>query len=148
MGATKDFYCDVLGCKLVADEHIEIHGGGVIRQVSFDVGESQYIVFMEVKGVDGISSDYDTSINRALGVPAGMYHYSLRVATLDELTDKARIIASRGVDVSEITDLGHAKSIFLRDPNGLQLELSVKVRDFDESDIGRVTKAEVARSAS
>lgn len=147
MEATTDFYCNVLGCRLVADERIEIGEGGVIRQVSIDVGESQYIVFMEAKGVKDISNTYDTSINCALGVPAGMYHYALRVATLDELASKAKLITSRGWDVSEITDLGHAKSIFLHDPNGLQLELSVKIRDFNECDIGRVTKAEVARSA-
>lgn len=147
MEATTDFYCNVLGCRLVADERIEIGEGGVIRQVSIDVGEGQYMVFMEAKGVKSISDNYDTSINRALGVPAGMYHYALRVATLAELATKAKTIASLGWDVSEITDLGHAKSVFLHDPNGLQLELSVKIRDFNKSDIGRVTKAEVARSA-
>ena len=146
MEATINFYCDILGCRRVADERIEIGKGGVIRQVSLDVGDSQYIVFMEAKGVDGISEDYDTSINRTLGVPPGMYHYAFRIASMGELMDKAKTIASHGVTVSEVTDIGNAKAIFLQDPNGLQLELAVKLRDFDESDIGRVSRAEVAES--
>jgi len=147
MEATIAFYCDVLGCRRVADERIKISRGGVIRQVSIDVGQGQYIVFMEPKGVYGITEDYDTSINRALGVPPGMYHYALRIASMDELIAKAEAIASHGIAVSEVTDLGNAKAVFLQDPNGLQLELAVKLRDFDESDIGRVTRAEVAESA-
>ena len=63
---------------------------------------------------------------------------------MQELESKAKSIAEQGISVSDITDLGNAKAVFLQDPNGLQLELSVKVRDFDESDIGRVTSAEVA----
>jgi len=147
MEATIAFYCNVLGCRRVGDERIEIGKGGIIRQVSIDVGEGQYFVFMEAKGVDGIRGDYDTSINRALGVPPGMYHYALRVASMNELIAKAEAIAGHGIDVSAVTDLGNAKAVFLQDPNGLQLELSVNIRDFDASDIGRITKAEVADSA-
>jgi catechol 2,3-dioxygenase-like lactoylglutathione lyase family enzyme len=121
MEATIDFYANVLGCERVADERMEIGAGGVIRQVSFDVGGGQYIVFMEAKGVEGISDSYDTSINGALGVPSGMYHYALRLASLDELMVKATAIANHGISVSEITDLGNAKAVFLRDPNGCSL---------------------------
>ena len=118
MEATIDFYSNILGCRRVADECIEIGKGGVIRQVSIDVGEGQYIVFMEANGVDSIREDYDTSINRALGVPAGMYHFALRIDTLENLIIKADAIANHGIEVSEITDLGNAKAVFLQDPNG------------------------------
>ncbi len=146
MEETLNFYCNVLGCQHLADERIELGKGGVIRQVSIGVGGGQYIVFMEAKGVATIGEDYDTGINGALGVPAGMYHYALKVQSVEELAEKAAAIAEHGVEVSEITDLGIAKAVFLQDPNGLQLELSVMLRDFDASDIGRVTRAEVAES--
>ncbi len=146
MEETLNFYCNVLGCQHLADERIELGKGGVIRQVSIGVGGGQYIVFMEAKGVATISESYDTGINGALGVPAGMYHYALKVQSVEELAEKAAAIAEHGVEVSEITDLGIAKAVFLQDPNGLQLELSVMLRDFDASDIGRVTRAEVAES--
>ena len=147
MGETIDFYARVLECPVIADERIEINDGGEVRQVSIAVGPGQYIVFMQATGVDGISEDYDTSINAALQVPAGMYHYAFRVASLDDLQSEADRIAALGIEVSELTDLGVAKSVFLQDPNGLQLELTAKVRDFDESDIGRVTRANVAPNA-
>lgn len=144
METTIEFYAKILGCRVVADERIEIGSGGVVRQTSIDVGQGQYLVFMEAIGVEGISAHYDTGINGALGVPGGMYHYALRLGTLEALEVARSDITAKGVEVSEITDLGVAKSIFLNDPNGLQLELSVKVREFESSDIGRVSRAEIA----
>lgn len=144
MDATLHFYCELLGCPRLADETFEIGAGGFVRQVSIGVGHGQYIVFMQAKGVPSISEDYDTSINKALGVPAGMYHFALHVSTLERLESAAAILAERGVEVSEITDLGFIKSVFFRDPNGLQLELSATVREFNAADIGRKTRAEVA----
>lgn len=144
MDVTLHFYCELLGCPRLADETFEIGAGGFVRQVSIGVGHGQYIVFMQAKGVPGISEGYDTSINRALGVPAGMYHFAFHVSTLEGLESTAATLAERGIEVSEITDLGFIKSVFFRDPNGLQLELSATVREFDESDIGRKTSAEVA----
>jgi catechol 2,3-dioxygenase-like lactoylglutathione lyase family enzyme len=145
MEATLNFYCEVLGCPRLGDEVFEVGEGGSVRQVSIGVGHGQYIVFMQAKGISSISEDYDTSINGALGVPAGMYHYALRVSSPEALEAVAETLAERGVEASEITDLGIIKSVFFRDPNGLQLELSATLRDFNESDIGRVTKAEVAK---
>lgn len=145
MASTIDFYCRLLGCRILGDERIEIGSGGEVRQVSIDVGRDQYIVFMQSVGVQGIPDDFETSINAPLGLPAGMYHISLSVRTLDELTAKANTLTGHGVKVSEVTDLGIAKSVFLADPNGIQIELSVRIRAFDASDVGRVTRAEVAK---
>lgn len=146
MDKTVRFYREVLGCCVLADERMEIGGGGVVRQVSLGVGSEQYMVFMESKGVKGINEDYDTSINKTLGVPPGMYHYAFKVKTLEELEVIVQKITSIGVEVSEITDLDNARAVFLQDPNGIQLELSVKIRDFDSSDIGKISKADVADS--
>ena len=145
MESTIDFYCRLLGCRVLGDERIEIGSGGMVRQVSIDVGRDQYIVFMQSIGVAGIADDFDTSINASLGLPAGMYHVSLSVRTLGDLVALAGSLAEQGVKVSEVTDLGIAKSVFLLDPNGIQIELSVRTRAFAACDVGRVTHAEVAR---
>ncbi len=144
MEATLDFYCNILDCRLVVDERIEISDGGEIRQTCINVGEDQYLVFMQAKGVKTISENYDTSINHSLGVPQGMYHYALKVDSLENLKILARRIEGNGIEVSEVTDLDYIKSIFFEDPNGLQLEASVKIREFSESDVGRVTTAKIA----
>lgn len=144
MKATLLFYCEVLDCKLKADELVKIEGGGSIRQVSIDIGREQYIVFMEAKNVASIPMSYDTSINQSLGVPSGMYHYSFSVESLDVLGDLITRLNKFDVEVSEIINLEYIKSIFFQDPNGLQLEASVKIRNFVSSDIGRITEASVA----
>ena len=144
MDETIRFYENVLGFQRVVEEITTIREGGTLRQVYFDVGEWQHIVFMEAKNVAGIAADYDTSINAALGVPGGMYHFALRVATLEELEARRRELANRGAEVSDIIDLGSAKSVFLSDPNGLQLEFCCHTRPFDETDLKRESEASIA----
>lgn len=140
---TLAFYEDVLGFPRVADELLQIAGGGSLRQLSFDVGAGQYIVFMHCSGVQGISSSYDTGINRSLGVPPGMYHYAFREVSLDALKARRIELAEKGVDVSEIIDLRTSLAFFLQDPNGLQLEYVFVVRAFDETDLGRTSEATI-----
>ena len=146
METTIRFYSELLGFARTADERISIREGGSLRQVSFDVGCGQYVVFMEAREVQGISETYDTSINTALGLPGGMYHFALKLPTCEALEVRRVELAEKGVEVSAVIDLGHARSIFFQDPNGIQLEMSCPVRPFDESDIGRESEASIARS--
>src|SRR5436190_1209343 len=85
MDKTIEFYRTVLGFPPVVEDVTQVTSGGTVRMVYFDVGDNQFIVFMEPKNVPGIPADYDTSINGALGVPRGMYHFSFKVSTLEEL---------------------------------------------------------------
>lgn len=144
MDATIEFYEGVLGFRRVVEDRTTIREGGTLRQVYFDVGQGQFIVFMEARNVAGIPGDYDTGINGALGVPLGMYHFALRVASLKELESRRLWIESQGIEVSPVIDLGAAKSVFLSDPNEIQLELCCHLRDFDESDLLRQTEASIA----
>lgn len=144
MPATIKFYEEVLGIPRVADNKTRITEGGVLRQVYFEVGDGQYVVFMEPRNIRGIPAEYDTGINTALGLPGGMYHFALKVLSLEGLEARRREIESHGVEVSSIIDLGHAKSIFLFDPNNIQLELCCDVRNFDESDLYQESEASIA----
>lgn len=146
MDQTIGFYEDVLGFRRVVEERTRVKEGGTLRQVYFDVGGGQYMVFMEPKGVPGIPADYDTGINRALGVPGGMYHFAFNVPTLDQLEALRDKLERHGVDVSPIIDLETAKSVFFSDPNDIQMELCCHTRSFDESDLHRETEASVALS--
>lgn len=144
MEATIRFFTETLGFARKADERIRIREGGSFRQVSFDVGGGQYLVFMEAKGVRGISENYDTSINGALGVPAGMYHIAFRLLTLEALRRRREELLNGGLETSEVIDLGYAMSFFFHDPNGIQLEISCPTRSFDESDLDRESEASIA----
>ena len=145
MEATIEFYETILGFKRVADSLTHINEGGTLRQVYFNVGDTQYIVFMEPKAIQGIAGDYDTGINGALGLPGGMYHIAFRIQTLEELESRRQHLESRSVEVSPIIDLGHASSIFFTDPNQLQLELSCQTRPFDDSDLHQESTASLSQ---
>ena len=148
MDETIDFYERVLGFERVVEERMRINEGGTLRQAFFDAGDGQYIVFMEPRGVPGIAEDYDTGINEGLGVPGGMYHIALRIVSLEALERRRQQLEADGVEVSPVIDLGHAKSVFLSDPNGIQLEFCCQTRPFDDGDLGRESEASIALSES
>jgi catechol 2,3-dioxygenase-like lactoylglutathione lyase family enzyme len=147
MDATIRFYTEVLGFPPVVEDVTSVSSGGSIRMVYFDVGDEQFMVFMESKNVPGIPADYDTSINGALGLPRGMYHFSFKVPTLEDLESRRQSLASQGIDVSATIDLGYAKAIFFFDPNGIQLEFCCQTRPFQEADLHRQSQVTVASSS-
>lgn len=146
MAATITFYEGVLGFRRVADIRNHVNGGGVVRMVYFECGEAQFLVFMECKGVEGIPADFDTGINSALRVPAGLYHFAFKVESVEALEEKKAVLSGRGLDVSNTVDHGYAQSIFLRDPNNLQIEFCCMTRPFHPSDLHQEVQVEVAAS--
>ena len=144
MDSTIRFYEDVLGFPRVAEQRTQIKEGGVLRQAYFEVGDGQFMVFMEPKNISGIPTKYDTGINGALGLPGGMYHFAIKVLSLDELEAQRKKLDTHGVDVSPIIDLGHAKSVFFSDPNNIQIEFCCDIRPFNESDLHQVSEASIA----
>ena len=133
MDATIVFYAGHLGFPRVADIQNHVQGGGVVRMVYFECGAEQFLVFMECKGVEGIPRSFDTSINGALGVPGGLYHLAFRVPSPEALKVKKAYLMGRGLEISNTVDHGYAKSIFLRDPNNLQLEFTCMTRQSSSS---------------
>jgi catechol 2,3-dioxygenase-like lactoylglutathione lyase family enzyme len=144
MESSIEFYEGVLGFRRVAEQRTRVKEGGTVRLTYFDTGDAQFIVFMESKGVKAIPSDFDTGINRSLGVPAGMYHFAFRARSPEDLEERRRTLENAGVVVSETVDHGYAKSIFFRDPNDLQLEFCYQVRPFQESDLHQEPEVSVA----
>jgi catechol 2,3-dioxygenase-like lactoylglutathione lyase family enzyme len=143
MASTIVFY-ELLGFARVADIVNDVQGGGSVRMVYIACGEEQFLVFMECKGIADIPEDFDTGINSSLGVPKGLYHFAFRVESLDELEEKKRELTARGLNVSEQVDHGYARSIFLRDPNDLQLEFCCLTRKFDLNDLQQQKTVQVA----
>jgi catechol 2,3-dioxygenase-like lactoylglutathione lyase family enzyme len=144
MESTISFYENVLGFPRVVEDVTRVQSGGAVRLVYFDAGDDQFIVFMESKGVLGISDDFDTSINAALGTPRGMYHYSFKVLSLEELELRRRDLEEKGIEVTQIIDLRYAKAIFFFDPNGIQLEFCCQLRPFGKADLHQSSAVSVA----
>jgi catechol 2,3-dioxygenase-like lactoylglutathione lyase family enzyme len=131
---TREFYEGVLGFKAVRCDTIKVQEGGRIRHIFFDTGHDQLIAFMEARGVPGIPAGYDAGINRGLGVPSAFYHFAFEAGTEAGLAEKRNELLAKGIDVTDVVDHDWAKSIYFKDPNGLQLEYCCFTRNLNAND--------------
>jgi glyoxylase I family protein len=141
---TRDFYEGVLGFKAVRCDILKVKEGGQIRHIFFDTGHDQLIAFMEASGVPGIPAEYDAGINRGLGVPGVFYHFAFEAGSEAGLTEKRRELLAKGIEVTEVVDHDWAKSIYFKDPNGLQLEFCCFTRNLSADDARMQHRAEIS----
>jgi catechol 2,3-dioxygenase-like lactoylglutathione lyase family enzyme len=141
---TRDFYENVLGFKPVVCDIIKVKEGGRIRHIFFDTGRDQLLAFMEPRGVPGIATEYDAGINRGLGVPSAFYHFAFEVGSEAGLEEKRKELLAKGVKVTDVVDHNWAKSIYFKDPNGLQLEFCCYVREFTAEDARMAERIELS----
>jgi catechol 2,3-dioxygenase-like lactoylglutathione lyase family enzyme len=134
LDATREFYENVLGFKAVRCDIIKVKEGGRIRHIFFDTGRDQLIAFMEARGVPGVPGAYDAGITRGLGVPSAFYHFAFEAGSEAGLLEKRNALIARGVDVTDVVDHDWAKSIYFKDPNGLQLEYCYFSRNLNDDD--------------
>jgi catechol 2,3-dioxygenase-like lactoylglutathione lyase family enzyme len=131
---TRDFYENTLGFKPVRCDIIKVKEGGQIRHIFFDTGRDQLIAFMEARGVPGVPMQYDAGINRGLGVPSVFYHFAFEAGSEAALDEKREELLAKGIAVTEVVDHDWAKSIYFKDPNGVQLEYCCFTRNLNASD--------------
>ncbi|MGH7934699.1 MAG: VOC family protein [Candidatus Binataceae bacterium] len=142
---TREFYENVMGFRAVRCDIITVREGGRIRHAFFDTGRDQLLAFMEARGVDGVPGEYDTSITRALGVPAAFYHFAFDAGNEAALEDRRKELIAKGVEVTEVVDHDWAKSIYFKDPNGLMLEYCCFTRELGENDAKMQPRFEVSQ---
>ena len=131
---TRDFYERILGFPAVRCDIIEVQEGGQIRHIFFDTGRDQLLAFMEARQVPGIPADYDAGINRGLGVPSAFYHFAFEAGSEAALEEKRNELIAKGVEVTDVVDHDWAKSVYFKDPNGLQLEYCCFTRNLNAND--------------
>ena len=119
---TRDFYENILKFRAVRCDTLKVKEGGQIRHIFFDTGRDQLIAFMEARGVPGVPAQYDAGINHGLGVPNAFYHFAFEAGSEAGLDEMRNALIARGVEVSDVVDHDWAKSIYFKDPNGIQLE--------------------------
>ncbi|HEX4995275.1 MAG TPA: VOC family protein [Methylomirabilota bacterium] len=141
---TRDFYERVLGFKAVRCDILKVKEGGQIRHIFFDTGHDQLIAFMEASGVPGIPAEYDAGINRGLGVPGVFYHFAFEAGSEAALDEKRHELLAKGVEVTEVVDHDWAKSIYFKDPNGIQLEFCCYTRNLNADDARMQPRAEIS----
>jgi catechol 2,3-dioxygenase-like lactoylglutathione lyase family enzyme len=131
---TRAFYEGVLGFKAVRCDTITVKEGGRIRHIFFDTGRDQLMAFMEARGVPGVPASYDAGINRGLGVPSAFYHFAFEAGSEAGLEEKRNELIAKGVEVTDVVDHDWAKSIYFKDPNGIQLEYCCFTRTLNAND--------------
>ncbi len=135
MAGTRSFYEGSLGFRVVIHETLAISEGGSVDHLFFDTGDGACLAFMQWNGVAGVSGDFDTGINRGLGVPPGTFHVALRCSSLEALEARRKELLAKGVTVGAILPLHPYRSFFFDDPvNGLRLEYTTRVADYTEED--------------
>ena len=141
---TRDFYESVLKFKAVRCDTIKVKEGGQIRHIFFDTGRDQLIAFMEARGVPGVPATYDAGINRGLGVPSAFYHFAFEAGSEAGLKEKRNELLAKGIDVTDVVDHDWAKSIYFKDPNGIQLEYCCYTRNLVANDSRMQDRVEIS----
>src|SRR5438876_10415490 len=144
LDATRDSSERVLGFKAVRCDIIKVKEGGQIRHIFFDTGREQLIAFMAARGFPGVPASYDAGITRGLGVPSAFYHFAFEAGSEPGLDEKRNELIAKGVEVTDVVDHDWAKSIYFKDPNGLQLEYCVFTRNLNANDARMQDRFEIS----
>jgi catechol 2,3-dioxygenase-like lactoylglutathione lyase family enzyme len=108
-----DFYCDVLGFVLINEMAIgPSHRAGFLR--ARDSTNDHDLGLFEIGSSAGASLAGRSTV--------GLYHLAWEVDTLDELERLAGALAAAGALVGA-TDHGTTKSLYGKDPDGLEFEV-------------------------
>jgi len=135
MEATRAFYEDLLGFPLVRADLVELGKRGVMKHYFFDIGNGQLLGFMSGEDVEGWPREFDSGINRGLGLAQGVYHFAFDADSVETLEATKAELQAHGVEVRGPVDHeGWSKSIYFEDPNGLQLECYHLTRAFGPED--------------
>jgi catechol 2,3-dioxygenase-like lactoylglutathione lyase family enzyme len=127
--ATHHFYDELLGFPLVYAELDEGDKGGWLRHLFFDLGDGSCLAFFDLHGM-GEPQGYDTAISTGLGLPFWVNHVAIRSDPERVAAVKARLDAD-GVKTEMELDHGWCRSLYVTDPNGILVELTVDTPGFE-----------------
>ncbi len=102
---SKRFYRDVLGLQVRRESP---------RGVFFTCGTNDHDVAIFAAGPDAAPAE-DRRV--------GLYHFALRLGSLEELKAAYRHLKANDANIAGFTHHGDTKSIYLKDPDGLEIEV-------------------------
>lgn len=125
---TRWFYEDVLGLTVegaVMSETVPGTGGDdPYLHIFFRMGNGEYIAFFDAPG----SADPDWFKRKE----SFDMHFAFEVGSEAELEAMQKRINDMGVSALGPVEHGFVKSVYMYDPNGIQIELTVRSDDHDE----------------
>ncbi|GAA1236069.1 VOC family protein [Prauserella halophila] len=128
--ATYRFYTEVLNCPFVAaiqlDDVPSTGDPTPFLHTFYGLSDGGCIAFFEVDGLPAAKSD---------GVPSWIRHLALDVSSVEELDEWREHFLRHGVEPVGVVDHdGTWQSLYVFDPNGVRIELTVQTRELDEQD--------------
>jgi catechol 2,3-dioxygenase-like lactoylglutathione lyase family enzyme len=127
---THDFYTRVLKCPLLAAIQLEeVPSTGEktpFLHTFFGLQDGSAIAFFEVEGLPKADPD---------SIPSWIRHIALNVDSMEELHAWKAHFEAEGVDTVGIVDHdGVWESLYLFDPNGVRIELTLQTRELTADD--------------
>src|SRR5262249_27558982 len=88
----------------------------------------------EARGVPGVPAVYDAGINGGLGGPSAFYHFAFETGSEAGGLEKGAGVPAQGGGGGDVVGHDRAKTIYFKDPNGLQLEFCCFTRNLNADD--------------
>lgn len=113
---TIDFYTGVLGLRLIK------------KTVNFDDPSSYHLYFGDETGRPGTAITFFEWPHAPKGYPGigGTHHFALTVETEEALLKWKRYLTERGIRVTGVYDRTYFKSLYFKDPDGVNLEIATR----------------------
>ena len=151
MDRTIDFYCNVLGMPLT--KTIDLPGGQG-KHYFFDCGGGDQIAFFWFpEGPDSVS---ESEFKRITATPGTMNHVAFNVAA-DKIEEYREQLVKMGIEVTEVVNHDDSeskvsedispstfvRSIYFKDPDGMQLEFASWARELTANDVSYTAPVEM-----
>ena len=72
----------------------------------------------------------------------GLYHMAWELAGMDELKDAYRVVVEKGVEIAGYGDHGDVKGLYIRDPDGIEIELYVEAPEYEATPLEEILTGE------
>jgi catechol-2,3-dioxygenase len=120
---SEDFYHDVLGLEVTN----RVRGGKMIFLTSNP--EIDHEIALAELGPDAVGPFPDQ---------VGLYHMAWELADIDELKDAYQVVLDNKVDVAGFGDHGETKGLYIRDPDGIEIELYAYAPEFEKTPLEEI----------
>jgi catechol-2,3-dioxygenase len=120
---SEDFYHDVLGLEV----RNRTRGGKMVFLTSNP--EIDHEIALAELGPNAVGPFPDQ---------VGLYHMAWELADMDELKDAYQVVLDNKVDIAGFGDHGETKGLYIRDSDGIEIELFANAPEFEETPLEEI----------
>jgi catechol 2,3-dioxygenase-like lactoylglutathione lyase family enzyme len=141
--ATHDFYTNIMNMRLTCAIHVPPFPEEDAMHLFYDMGGGNQLAFFWFRDApEAIAQQAHPASPADVSAQGSMHHLAFSVDTEDEILAFRDHLKAKGVKVTPVIDHDFCKSIYFRDPDGMQLEVSYWVRALDRQDISDAVLAQ------